>query len=117
MARDGPLGQAMLAMRAACRKYLEEADGIGEDEHDPDEGGARRRMWGRRTAFHSLDPLEGMVFMSALGELRGVFGVHIARISSAYGIDVEDTLATILPANPDSEESEATDKGVKRRQR
>ena len=60
--RAGPLGQSLLAMRAACRKFLDEVQGM-EDE-----------MPLRRFPF--LDDLGGMVFGSALGELRGVFGVH-----------------------------------------
>ncbi len=37
------------------------------------------------------------VFNKALGELRGTFGIHVAMLSSKFGIDVEDDLATILP--------------------
>ena len=36
-------------------------------------------------------------FNGAVGELRGVFGVHIARIAVAHGLDIEDDLATIIP--------------------
>lgn len=39
-----------------------------------------------------------MVFLSALGELRGNFGVHLAFIAVKYGIDVEEQLAAIFPA-------------------
>ena len=37
-------------------------------------------------------------FERALGEMRGVFGVHAAQIAVRYGIDVPDELAIILPA-------------------
>ena len=37
------------------------------------------------------------VFTGALGEMRGVFGVHIARLAASHGLDVEDELATIIP--------------------
>lgn len=30
-------------------------------------------------------------------ELRGVFGIMIGQIAKAYGIDVEDELAQIIP--------------------
>lgn len=46
-------------------------------------------------SFHSW------AFGSALGELRGTFGVHVARIAAAFKLDVEDRLASILPANAD----------------
>lgn len=41
--------------------------------------------------------LENMFFVYALGELRGVFGIMIGQISKAFGIDVEDNLAQIIP--------------------
>lgn len=41
--------------------------------------------------------LDNMIFTSAVGELRGVFGVMIGQIAKAYGIDVEDELADIIP--------------------
>jgi hypothetical protein len=37
------------------------------------------------------------VFNGALGEMRGVFGIHIAKLAAQYGLDVEDDLASILP--------------------
>lgn len=43
-------------------------------------------------------------FNGAVGELRGVFGIHIAQLAAQYGIDVEDDLASILP--PPEEDSE-----------
>ena len=63
------------AMRAACRKFLDETKrlgGPGRWFHDP---------WGFIT----------------LGELRGVFGLHIAQLCVMYGIDVEGELGTIVP--------------------
>jgi len=41
-------------------------------------------------------------FNSALGELRGVFGVHLAQIAAKYGLDIEDDLASILPMEADN---------------
>ena len=38
-------------------------------------------------------------FNGSVGELRGVFGIHIAKIAVTYGIDVEDDLASILPSD------------------
>ena len=42
----------------------------------------------------------------ALGEIRGVFGVDIARPAASPGLDVEDELASLLPA-PDEVPREA----------
>lgn len=44
-------------------------------------------------------------FIGALGELRGVVGVHVARIATQYGVDVEDDLGRILPAGETDEDS------------
>jgi len=70
-------------MRTACRKFL-------NTTHDKDRNitrhGGRLGHWA------------SWVFNGALGELRGVFGVHIARIAAPHGLDVENELASILPA-------------------
>lgn len=82
---DSPLNKHLRAMRAACRKFL---DKIGNC-HEGIVMKARHGGWA------------SWVFISALGELRGVFGYHIAALASAYGLDVEDELAAILPAADD----------------
>lgn len=41
--------------------------------------------------------IDNWIFTSAVGELRGVFGVMIGQIAKAYGLDVEDDLAQIIP--------------------
>lgn len=33
----------------------------------------------------------------ALGEMRASFGVHLATLCTAYGVDIEADLATNLP--------------------
>lgn len=81
------LAASLRAMRAACRKFLER---VGTDGRD---GIHHANGWG----FHSW------TFGSALGELRGTFGVHVARIAAAFKLDVEDRLASILPANADAD--------------
>ncbi|HXX46360.1 MAG TPA: DUF6650 family protein [Candidatus Acidoferrales bacterium] len=73
--RTSTLAESLAAMRAACRKFLDSIP----NEHS--------RMY--------LGP--SMVFFSGVGELRGVFGIYIARICVQYGIDVESDLAAILP--------------------
>jgi hypothetical protein len=51
------------------------------------------RPWGFRGPFYGSHE---WVFNQALGGLRGTFGIHVAMLSSKFGIDVEDDLATIL---------------------
>ena len=63
------------AMRTACRKFLNQI--IPEDRH----------RYGRDQAE----------FFAALGELRAIFGIHIAQLCVKYGIDIERELASILP--------------------
>ena len=54
-----------------------------------------------RQFFESL----GNIYGIALGELRGVFGIHVTRLAVAYGLDLEDQLVTICPI-VDSDEAE-----------
>jgi hypothetical protein len=75
------------AMRAACRKFLNAVD------VDDDFRGYKYR--GMSSEW---------VFNSALGEFRGIIGLHVAVVAAKYGLDVEDDLATILPALSDGEE-------------
>jgi hypothetical protein len=76
------LATSLRAMRAACRKFLDEID----EPHVE-----ISRFGGHIGHFASWK------FNSAIGELRGVFGIHIARVAVAYGIDVEKDLASIIP--------------------
>ncbi len=77
---DGEFVESLRAMRAACRKFLTAVD-------DPDviRHGGERGHWASWS------------FNGALGELRGVFGVHLATIAARNGLDVEDELSRILP--------------------
>ncbi len=93
LAQGGALCASLRAMRSACRKFLAvvEAD----------------KREGRPIIMHAneLGHYASWVFNGALGELRGVFGIHIAALAAGYGLDVEDDLASILPA-PDSSDPE-----------
>lgn len=75
------LEASLRAMRAACRKFLD-----------------RTREADRpiRRALH-LNGWESWIFFSVLGEMRGVFGMHVAKLAAQYGLDVEDGLASVLP--------------------
>jgi|TARA_B100002003_G_scaffold228901_1_gene237659 hypothetical protein len=81
---DTEIANSLRALRAACRKFMKTVGARSEII----DFGASHGHWA------------SWKFMGALGELRGVFGVHIARLAASYGLDVEDDLAKILPADP-----------------
>lgn len=81
-----PLAESIRAMRAACRKFLDQVEATGSRLRYR----LRRRIW-------DLDEIN---FFLALGELRAIIGIHAAQISVRYGIDVEETLVSIFPASP-----------------
>jgi hypothetical protein len=82
---DDDVAPHLRAMRAACRQFLETAGGFGNT-----------RPW--------MHGPPGWRFNDALGELRAVFGIHVAQLSTKFGIDIEDDLATILPPEADDVE-------------
>jgi len=75
------LSKSLRAMRAACRKFLDKTETNNN----------LILFGGHRGHYNSWE------FISAVGELRGVFGIQIARIAVAYCIDVEEDLASIIP--------------------
>ena len=77
------------AMRAACRKFL---DRVGAD-------GDERAIFYANHQGHWAS----WTFYSAIGEMRGTFGVHLARIAARFQLDIEDKLAAILPAQDEAE--------------
>lgn len=91
------LGASLRAMRTSCRKFL---DTIGIEYIDV-----------IRFAFHS-GHWASWVFLGALGELRGVFGIHLAKIAAQYKIDIEEDLSAILPAVDDYEQSNVQAKRI-----
>lgn len=84
------IAQHLRAMRAACRKFLDTVgDGYG---------------YGRSASTHMLDdPRAIWHFASALGELRGAIGLHVAIIAQKNKLGVEGDLASILPAVSDED--------------
>lgn len=72
------------AMRAACRKFLEEP-------HLDFPYLAQGRSYSR------FDQETSPGFFVALGELRASFGQHVAALSVQYGIDLEEELSSTLP--------------------
>jgi Family of unknown function (DUF6650) len=81
------LTATLRALRAACRKFL---DTVGSTEQRYGPIGNGYQDW---------------VFIASIGELRGTFGVHLATMATSYGLDVEDDLASILPAAERAEEA------------
>jgi len=77
---------SLKALRVACRKFLDSVS--SRDDIIP--FGNHRGHWA------------SWEFNGAVGELRGVFGIHIAKIAAMYGLDVEDNLSKILPEKEDS---------------
>lgn len=75
------------ALRAAARKFL---DALGPQLSELEYGVLRNGT-------------AGWVFNQALGELRGVFGIHAALLAERYGIEVEPDLASIMPSNKDDD--------------
>ena len=84
------LAASLRAMRAACRKFL-------------DRVGSKEGCDILRYANHH-DGWASYTFYSALGEMRGTFGVHLARVAAQFQLDIEDQLATILPADAGDED-------------
>jgi hypothetical protein len=76
---DSVLRDSIRAMQAACRRFLDQTQG----END--------------TKWYRFEP----IILSSLGELRGVFGIHIGRIACAYDLELENQLAAIIPSEPD----------------
>lgn len=88
--RESSLAQALIAMRAACRKFLQDVDNVDDIELISPRF---NRLWDR----------DEKNFFMALGELRSTIGVHAAQIAVRYGIDVEETFVSIFPALPDED--------------
>jgi hypothetical protein len=75
----GVLADHIRAMGSASRRFL---DRIGSDYNAMREGG------------HYLS----WEFLDALGQMRALFGVHLAMIAARYDLDVQGTLRDIIPA-------------------
>ncbi len=80
ISKSSILGESLTAMRAACRKFL--------DDIQKPKG---RRHW------------MGHHIINNLGELRALFGIHVARLACAYDLEVEKELSSILPPVPEDD--------------
>jgi len=81
LSTDSLLRKILRAMQAACRKFLDE-------NQSPSAG------YG--------GPYQAQLYCT-LGELRALFGIHIARIAFTYDLDVDACLGDILPPEPEQE--------------
>ena len=85
------LSTARRAMRGVCREFLTELQ-IQVDDRS-------RLVDSRGRWFRGYqNGLQDFMLNQALGRLRGVFGMYVAQVAVAYDIDIEDGLASILPA-------------------
>jgi len=73
---NSPSVACIREMRSACRRFLTVTDQMDD----------RPRYWP-----------DGPAFWMALGELRSIFGINIARLCGMYKIDVEGDISTIIP--------------------
>jgi len=88
LSADSLLRKILRAMQAACRKFLDE-------NQSPSAG------YG--------EPYQAQL-LCTLGELRALFGIHIARIAFTYDLEVDTCLEDILPPEPEQEPNESHNK-------
>ena len=81
LSTDTLLRKILRALKAACRKFLDE-------NRSPSAG------YG--------GPYQAQL-LCTLGELRALFGIHIARIAFTYDLEVDACLGDILPPEPEQE--------------
>ena len=106
------LTDSLRAMRSACRKFMSTVDNAYRG-FEPSDLAARARIFDIETEKYVPYPLprnyvwkNDIEFNQALGELRGVLGIYIGLLATKYGLDIEDSLASILP---ESEEDQSSD--------
>jgi hypothetical protein len=73
-ADESEAAPSLRAMRAACREYLDTTRGPGRGRGGPFE------------------------FMTQLGRLRAIIGIHVAYLAIKYGIDIDGELVRVIPA-------------------
>ena len=81
------IADTLRALRAAARKFL---DTVGPFIDQP-----------LKDTVGTWHGTPEWTLNQALGEMRGVYGVHIALLAERYGLSVEPDLASILPADRD----------------
>lgn len=79
---DCPAHDVLLAMRAACRRYLDAAE-----------------VWDRQAGRRHAMP--GYRFYQLLGAFRDVMGLYLWRLAETHDLDVDGRLAAFFPAARD----------------
>lgn len=82
---NSPARDAMRAMRASCREFLDTTSATG---------------MGRGARMSEYGTYQQETFLLELGKLRSVFGRQLATLGYLYGVDIEEQLASILPPDP-----------------
>ncbi|MBB4100472.1 DUF6650 family protein [Sphingomonas kyeonggiensis] len=80
----GVLSEHLRALGAACRRFL---DRVGSDGDD-------------HKAMRSHGHYLSWEFLDALGQLRAIFGIHIALVAAEFDLEVRGELTNILPPEP-----------------
>ena len=83
---DKDVAPHLRAMRAACRKFMTTVSELEDQGGIPGPWQPGTPSW---------------MFNDALGQFRAAMGIQIGQLSAKYGIDLEDEVATILPACDD----------------
>jgi hypothetical protein len=84
---SSPAKDAFRIMRAACRDFLSLTSAKAYEQN--------------RGMMRGEHPWEQEQFFIELGKLRSVFGQQLAVLGYLYGVDIEESLATILPPEPE----------------
>jgi hypothetical protein len=79
---NSPAKEAFRIMRAACRDFLTLTSAKAQEQN---------RGMMRETGYQQEE------FFVGLGTLRATFGQQLAVLGYLYGVDIEESLATILP--------------------
>ena len=96
------LEASLRAMRAACHTRLHSWQARRKFLEDLGPLNARLHSWQAHRWHGGYGGLDDYLLNQALGALPGVLGIPVGQLAVRYGIDVEDRLASILPA-PDEE--------------
>jgi hypothetical protein len=84
---NSPAKDALRIMRASCRDFLTLTSAKAYEQ--------------KRGTMRDEDIWEQEEFFIELGKLRSVFGQQLAVLGYLYGVDIEESLASILPPETD----------------
>lgn len=80
---SGVLADHIRAMATASRRFLDRVQSKDDPDYRDVTSPGHWRSW---------------EFFDALGQMRGIFGVHLAIVAARYSLDVQEGLAGILPS-------------------